>query len=542
MPEGLSNMIEFISKVWMKLNPVQRAKIMLTGVSSILLFAVIIFVVTRPQMERLQNEAMTPERIAEIETILTGSGIEYKVSNGYIDVKRDQLGSARLALEGADIGGDFDYKDMFATSSLGKTELEQHEMRRKAKQTELEEMLKGLRVISGAEVELSLPKKDVFYINEQNQSSASVTLSTVGSLSKKQIEGIVDLVQKAVDGLEKENISIIDNSANILYSGRSDEEGMDLSEQQKVQLDTEKMYEKKVQDLLKQRFDDINVVVSLEMDFDKVVEQKIEYTSPIDGSKKGLITKENLSSQSSENRESGGEPGLGSNDGTSLNQASGAVSKDETENKNIDYAINSSHSEIKKATGTVNKGNSSLAVTAYKYVRYRQETMENSGELEGSTWEEFKIQKMSETLEKINIDSDVLEGIKSATGIQKLTISAYMKPTFINTLNTKKPMDNFIFIGIMFVLVALFVYALIKKSEPEEIISVDSSLALKDLVSGSGSRPRSSSNATSAADEEPLDNIEVKDSRVKKQVEKFADEKPEAVAQLLKNWLSDEWE
>ena len=31
-------------------------------------------------------------------------------------------------------------------------------------------------------------------------------------------------------------------------------------------------------------------------------------------------------------------------------------------------------------------------------------------------------------------------------------------------------------------------------------------------------------------------------SEVKKQIEKFVKEKPESVAQLLRNWLSDEWD
>ena len=32
------------------------------------------------------------------------------------------------------------------------------------------------------------------------------------------------------------------------------------------------------------------------------------------------------------------------------------------------------------------------------------------------------------------------------------------------------------------------------------------------------------------------------DSEIRKQIDKFVDEKPEAVASLLRNWLSEEWE
>ena len=39
-----------------------------------------------------------------------------------------------------------------------------------------------------------------------------------------------------------------------------------------------------------------------------------------------------------------------------------------------------------------------------------------------------------------------------------------------------------------------------------------------------------------------LDEIEFSDkSETRKMIEKFVDENPEATAQLLRNWLSDEW-
>ena len=47
-----------------------------------------------------------------------------------------------------------------------------------------------------------------------------------------------------------------------------------------------------------------------------------------------------------------------------------------------------------------------------------------------------------------------------------------------------------------------------------------------------------------AKDQVELEEIEVKENlETKRQIDKFVDEKPEAVANLLRNWLSDEdWE
>ena len=47
-----------------------------------------------------------------------------------------------------------------------------------------------------------------------------------------------------------------------------------------------------------------------------------------------------------------------------------------------------------------------------------------------------------------------------------------------------------------------------------------------------------------AKDQVELEEIELKENlETKRQIDKFVDEKPEAVANLLRNWLSDEdWE
>jgi flagellar M-ring protein FliF len=42
---------------------------------------------------------------------------------------------------------------------------------------------------------------------------------------------------------------------------------------------------------------------------------------------------------------------------------------------------------------------------------------------------------------------------------------------------------------------------------------------------------------------EPIPEIDVEErSEIKKQIEKFVKQKPDAVAQLLRNWISDEWD
>ena len=44
-------------------------------------------------------------------------------------------------------------------------------------------------------------------------------------------------------------------------------------------------------------------------------------------------------------------------------------------------------------------------------------------------------------------------------------------------------------------------------------------------------------------DEEPIQELDLEEkSEVKKQIDRFVKQKPDAVAQLLRNWLSDDWD
>ena len=68
-------------------------------------------------------------------------------------------------------------------------------------------------------------------------------------------------------------------------------------------------------------------------------------------------------------------------------------------------------------------------------------------------------------------------------------------------------------------------------AEQEEVVEVEPELEVEEMLKA-------------AKEDVELEEIELKESlETKRQIDKFVDEKPEAVASLLRNWLSDEdWE
>jgi flagellar M-ring protein FliF len=77
---------------------------------------------------------------------------------------------------------------------------------------------------------------------------------------------------------------------------------------------------------------------------------------------------------------------------------------------------------------------------------------------------------------------------------------------------------------LIFVLLAIVVFRTLKKNKEEE---VEEELTIEELISNQ---------------EEELEDIGYNEkSEARLLIEKFVDERPEAVATLLRNWLNDDW-
>ena len=197
------------------------------------------------------------------------------------------------------------------------------------------------------------------------------------------------------------------------------------------------------------------------------------------------------------------------------------------------------YNDNKKVTKTISNGGkidydgSSVSVVATRYVVYNQETMENSGKLEETTWEEFKSAN-SDPVKIEEVDEQLVSMISTATGFSKdnITFLIYEQPEFIDKDISARSWSD-----ILQILLAVFIFALLgfvvfrstrtqKQVEPEPELSVE---ALLD--------------STAEALEEPLEDIgyaEKSETRIF--IEKFVDDNPDAAALLLRNWLNEDWE
>lgn len=192
-------------------------------------FAFIIFRVTAPQMTTLYNE-LTLEDSAAIVSQLESQGVQFKLARegASIMVPQEQVARLRmqLAAEGLPTGGSIGYEIFDRSDTLGATSFVQNINHLRAMEGELSRTISSLDRIRSARVHLVIPERQLFQ-RDRRPPSASIVLSVRGGLGPGEIRAVQHLVATAVDGLDPDKVSIVDESGRLLASGASsDDEGM----------------------------------------------------------------------------------------------------------------------------------------------------------------------------------------------------------------------------------------------------------------------------------------------------------------------------
>jgi flagellar M-ring protein FliF len=209
---------------------------------------------SRPDYQVLFSR-LAPEDAAAIIETLKQDKVPYRLqSNGTsILVPRDRVYELRLSLASAGLpsGGGIGF-EIFDDTPLGTTEFVQRLNYQRALQGELSRTISQFEAVSRARVHVVTPKESLF-VAEQEPATASVVvrLRPGKRLSKKHIEGLVHLVSSAVEGLEPENISVVDMDGGVLYSGHRQDSGVGLSSSQlQYQRELEDGLERRIQEML----------------------------------------------------------------------------------------------------------------------------------------------------------------------------------------------------------------------------------------------------------------------------------------------------
>lgn len=532
-------MNEFFEKIskqfmsyWGKFSNKQRTTIIVLGVVIIIALSTAVYFATRPNMVVIYDD-LTVAESAAIVKVLDENSITYTQQNDgkTLLVEKDNKNKVRNLLVDTKLpSSGYTYEDAYQ-SSMTDTEKVKQEKLYQAMETEIEQVLKNLADIKEANVILEIPEYDRLYQNNVKDSTASVVLTTNSDLSASQVDSVVGIVMHAVKNLTQENITIVDHLGRTLFGGSVDTESSMVDKKFENKVKQEQKIEKDIRELLASNFNIITPKVNLVLDYDAYESTKESYSNPVgDGSDKGLVQEENQSSSSTTNVQAGGAPGIDSNPGeVTQYQASnqtGTESGSESESTKASYIYDKNVTYESKSPGKIVYNASSIAVNVIQFKEYEEALLEKNGTLNGTTWAEFK-----ETINEQDfvVNDTIIQSVKNATGIDNVTMYGVMKPLFIDKPVSPIPYRQYLLILVVAGLLVLLLYVVYRGTEPVEVTEIIPELSVEELLSKNI--------------EDEVEEIQEDESNgIKKEINRFVDEKPEAAAQLLRNWLSQDWE
>lgn len=532
MPEKLKELLEKIKEWWNKFTAKQRTIIIAIAALVVFTLVIIVYAISRPQYVKLGTYATSAES-AKVVDILNNAGVTHRESDNAltIEVLAEQQYMANLALGSAGYTTSrMKYED-WVNSSMSTTSTDRERQWRIYLQAELEQTLEVQNQVKNATVILTMPVQNGTLAAQQEEASAFITLELDGDLSSSQAAGLARCAATGLGNATTANITIVDTDSNLLFAGNDNNSyvGMAAS-MQELQAQAQTFLASQLKTVLygTQQFAQITVASHLEVDYSQYQETWKEYYAN-EGYEQGLLAHQDNFESSSIN-EGGNIPGTDSNDGENLtgymwpDYGSSEASQTETSS---DYLPNEYAKQVTTSPGVINYANSGLSIAMIKYREYNEETVKRQGLLEGITWEEFQEAHREDVWLEVNPEYYNMASLATGISADRISIIAYESPIFIDKESSITGSDIVSIVMIVLIL-ALLAFVVLrsmrsrKAAEEEEELSVESMLQ--------------------STPDDAVNDIDVETkSDTRKMIEKFVDENPEAAANLLRNWLNEDW-
>ena len=531
MNERLKGLLDRIVEFWKGLTVKQRTLIISSVAVVVITLIILGTVLSRPDMVELitcENAAQA----SEVVDLLKGENINFDSSDDGLVIRVEKknlsdaiwlLGSNNLQYTGYTIDN--------VTEGMTATESDKQKRYVVYMKGQLEGLLENLEPVKKAVVQLTIPEDDGTLIAEKQEASAGITLTLTEPIDADIAQGIARNVAAALGNESTKNIHIMDNQGNTLFDGADE---TSISGSASTQLSAKTKAEAQLNENVKKIilgtsvYDDATVVANLELDFSQGTETTTEYYPP-DGQTNGMLDSEHYYNSSATNGVAG-VPGTDNNDDDTYELENDGYSSSEVEEYTRDYSPNKKISEILKSVGGVDYEKSSLGITTTEYVFYYEDRLEEQGLLDDISFEEFQEQNSERV--KVDVDPAHITLVSRATGIaeENIQIVSYQVPYFVpKDTSTSALMNNIIQIILLVLISALLLFVVIKGTRPVVVEETEPELSVEALLK--------------TTKENQLEDIEVDTrSEVRKMIDKFVDENPEAVSALLRSWLNQDWE
>ncbi len=531
MAERLKQVPKQLLDFWNKYTSRQKTIVISVFCVLVLAFAFLIFLMQRVEYEVL-TIAEDSKGASDVIELLKTEDISYRLESDNRTVKVDakKYSDAILLLASNDMPSTGLSIDELLNNSLSTTNYDRSLKLNLYLQNQLRNYIQKMEGVDDAQVYYIPAEKTASILTEAQDTSASVLLTVNDDFRIQTAETIAEMVASIIGNKKADKIKVVDQAGNLLYGGEQDlysgsaNSNADFKERLRNTF-INNLY----MGLLKNGFDDAEIMPNLVLDMDKAEQLYTEYL-PAEGQDQGLYS--HSYTYTSENaNSSGGIPGTSSNDNDTsymmqdVNSSGGSVEIEE-----YDYLPNTRVTNTVYEVGAIVPEASSISIVLRRAINYKEEELEMEGLLEGTTFEEYALRNNDSRT--VTVDPSIYDLVSMATGIaqDRITILAYEQPVFVPKVETVRSLTDYLQIIIAVLIVGFLIYVVFMGVRPVEVTELEPELSVEQLLA-------------TTRENQSIEDIEFSEgSEVRRMIEKFVDEKPEAVAQLLRNWLNEDWD
>ncbi len=272
MPAFITTFVDSIKGLWGRLNTLQRIAVAGGAVAVVACVIGLSLWAGRVEYKVLYSN-LGPEDASSVIKALQADKITYQLAdNGATilvpqEVVYDQR--IKIAGEGGLVGQGIGF-EIFDKVKVGQTDFVQKINYTRALQGELSRTISEFPSVESARVHLVIPHRSLF-VEERQDPSASVVLKLNKPSTKpdqKEITAILNMMVMAVEGLDKNHVSITDNGGKVLYEPDEDTLAGISTTQMEHRLTVQRNLERRIEELLQPIFGPGRVIAKVNADMD----------------------------------------------------------------------------------------------------------------------------------------------------------------------------------------------------------------------------------------------------------------------------------
>ena len=511
----------------------KRQRYIMLGTALALLIAILgisFWYGSKPDMVPLFTN-MESKDAGEVAAKLKEDKVNYKVEENKqgttILVPADKVHDERLSMATNNLPRGQKGFEIFDDNKLGVTEFQNKVNYLQALQGELTRTIEQLDAVEKCRVHIVLPEDSLYKKNEKPATaSIMLRLKPNAELTKKEIKGIVNLAAHSIQGLQPENITVVDETGRILNDPDEQDEqsvGVKTLTQLEMTKKVEDNIQHRIQTMLDQTLGKGKAVarVSAELDFDDHQTDRQTFTPVVDDS--GIIRSEQNINETYQGTSTnpGGAAGVESNVPGYVAQTGNANADYSKKESTKNYEINEEKEKIIASPGSIKRLN--VAVLVDESISAQQDSI------------------MQSVTSAAGINQDRGDTIS----VEPLPFSTEFRDQEELARQADKDRQNRIFYmqlaGILLVLAmiggAIYLYRRKKQQEEEARLEAERKRQEEEARLA---EIRAAAVANGEVDGEELTEEEQRHLDEKQTIQRLINEKPAEVAMLIKTWLSED--